>query len=39
MQVSLKVDEDAPMGIVADIKEELRKAGALNVNYSAVERQ
>lgn len=37
MVVSLKVDGDAPMGLVADIKEALRRAGALNVSYSARE--
>lgn len=37
MVVSLKVDGDAPMGLVADVKEALRRAGALNVSYSARE--
>ena len=35
MKVSLKVDKDTRMGIVTDIKQELRKAYALNINYSA----
>jgi len=35
---SLKVDEDAKMGIVSDIKQELRKASALKLNYTARER-
>lgn len=35
MKVSLKVDKDTRMGIVTDIKQELRKAWALNINYSA----
>ncbi len=39
MQVSLKVDRDTRMGIVTDIKEALRQAYALKINYSAVERQ
>lgn len=39
MQVSLKIDGDAPMGLVADIKEALRKAGALQVSYAATERE
>ena len=34
MKVSLKVDRDTRMGIVTDIKQELRKAWALNINYS-----
>ena len=37
MVVSLKVEGDAPMGLVADVKEALRRAGALNVSYSARE--
>ncbi|MBQ8594097.1 MAG: biopolymer transporter ExbD [Bacteroidaceae bacterium] len=35
MKVSLKVDENTQMGIVTDIKQELRKSWALNINYSA----
>lgn len=34
MTTSLKVDEDARMGIVTDIKQELRKCSALKINYS-----
>lgn len=34
--VSLKVDKDAPMGIITDVKQELRKAYALKIVYSAV---
>lgn len=36
MTVSLKVDKETKMGIVTDIKQELRKANALKVNYSAI---
>ena len=36
MTVSLKVDKETKMGIVTDIKQELRKANALKINYSAV---
>ena len=32
---SLKIDGDVTMGIVTDVKTELRKAGQLKVNYSA----
>ncbi len=32
--ISLKVDEDTKMGIVSDVKQELRKANALKINYS-----
>lgn len=39
MQVSLKVDKDTKMGIITDIKEALRKAYALKINYSAQMRQ
>ena len=35
MTVSLKIDKEAKMGIVSDIKQELRKANALKINYSA----
>lgn len=35
MITSLKVDEYTKMGIVTDIKQELRKAAALHINYSA----
>lgn len=39
MVVSLKVDQDTKMGIVADIKEALRKANALNIQYAAQKRE
>lgn len=32
---SLKVDENTKMGIVSEIKQELRKAAALHINYSS----
>ncbi len=32
---SLKVDESTKMGIVTDVKQELRKSSALKINYSA----
>jgi len=35
MTTSLKVDENTKMGIVADVKTELRKAAALHINYSS----
>lgn len=34
--VSLRVDKNADMGIINDIEQELRKANALRVNYSAL---
>ena len=34
LTVALKVDKDANMGIVGDIKQELRKANALKINYT-----
>lgn len=34
MTFSLKVDKEAEMGIVTDVKQELRKANALKINYS-----
>ena len=39
MTVSLKVDKDTKMGIVTEIKQALRQAYALNINYSATQRQ
>ncbi len=39
MTVSLKIDKDTKMGIVTDIKNALRKAYALKINYSAQARQ
>lgn len=38
MTVSLKIDEDTKMGIVTDIKQALRQAYALKINYSASRR-
>ena len=35
MTTSLKVDEDVKMGIVTEIKQALREANALKINYSA----
>lgn len=35
LQTSLKIDEDTRMGIVTDIKQELRKASALKISYSS----
>lgn len=34
LTVALKVDKNANMGIVSDIKQELRKAEALKINYT-----
>lgn len=39
MTVSLKIDKDTKMGIVTDIKQALRNAYALKINYSAQQRQ
>ena len=33
--VSLRVDEEAEMGTVTDIQEELRQAGTFRINYSS----
>lgn len=35
MVTSLKIDDNTKMGIVQDVKQELRKAAALNINYSS----
>jgi biopolymer transport protein ExbD len=37
MTVSLKIDRDTEMGVVTDVKQELRKASALKINYSSYE--
>ena len=35
MTISIRADRDTEMGIINDVKQALRKAGALNINYSA----
>lgn len=37
LTTALKVDKDANMGIVGDIKQELRKVNALKVNYTTAQ--
>ncbi|WP_430810838.1 MULTISPECIES: ExbD/TolR family protein [unclassified Carboxylicivirga] len=37
MIVSIKADKECSMGIITDIKQALRKAAALKLNYSAAE--
>ena len=37
MIVSIKADKDVEMGVITDIKQELRKAEALKINYSAAQ--
>lgn len=39
MTVSLKIDQDTKMGIVTDVKNALRQAYALKINYSAKPRE
>jgi biopolymer transport protein ExbD len=34
--IAMKVDKEAPMGLVSEVQEEMRKANALRVNYSAI---
>ncbi|WP_228852673.1 ExbD/TolR family protein [Aegicerativicinus sediminis] len=34
LTVALKVDKESNMGIVGDVKQELRKANALKINYT-----
>ena len=38
MIVSIKADRETKMGIITDIKQSLRRAYALKINYSASER-
>ena len=35
MSVSIKADRSTEMGVITDVKQALRKAGALRINYSA----
>ena len=35
MTVSIKADKDTPMGLITDVKQQLRRANALRINYSA----
>jgi biopolymer transport protein ExbD len=39
MTVSIRADRNTEMGVVNDVKQALRKAGALNINYSATSSQ
>ncbi len=36
LTTSLKVDKEANMGLIGDIKQELRKINALKINYAAI---
>lgn len=38
MTVSIKADKETRMGIIADIKQELRRAYALKISYAATQR-
>jgi hypothetical protein len=38
MKMSLKIDKETQMGIITDVKMELRKAMALSIVYSATQR-
>jgi len=38
MTTSIKADYDCPMGVITDIKQALRKAQALKINYSAAKK-
>ena len=35
LTVSIRADRDVEMGLINDVKQALRKAGALNISYSA----
>lgn len=35
--MSLKVDREAEMGIISDVRQQLREANALKVNYSSIQ--
>lgn len=38
LTVSIRADRDTEMGVINDVKQALRRAGALNINYSATSR-
>lgn len=38
MTISIKADKDTRMGVISDIKQALRRAYALKISYSAVQR-
>lgn len=35
--INIRADKNTPMGIINDVKQELRKAGTLNIRYGGVE--
>ena len=39
MTVCLKADRDVKMGIITDVKQELRRARALKINYAATDKK
>ena len=39
LTVSIRADRDTEMGFINDVKQALRKAGALNINYSATKEE
>ncbi len=39
MVVTIRADRETEMGVVNDVKQALRKAGALNINYSATQKK
>lgn len=36
--VSIRADKNTPMGVITDVKEELRRVGALKIRYNATEK-
>lgn len=39
MSVSIRADKETPMGCIIDIKQSLREANVLNVNYAATKKK
>lgn len=37
--VNIRADRNTPMGVISDVKQELRKGGFLNIRYNATERK
>ena len=39
MVVTIRADRETEMGVINDVKQALRKVGALNINYSATQKK
>lgn len=37
--INIRADKSTPMGVVSDVKQELRRCGLLNIRYNATEKR